>query len=531
MIKITNDTSTLNGSLLEMKDQLIYELGEQGVTASYDSSTGLLGLIHKISEIVPVTPTLTLTSNKNVLSYYDSETATLTATHSRGAGKTVEIYDAIDGTKIGDATDNGDGTYSYTYSSSGVGDISMTATSGTLESNAVTIEDCLYYNADQYTNTNAQIPITLPSNFMIDYQVKQTSTGYYGAYMQVGESNKGVLAGQQYSNKASIFDWGLSTTDRADVDFTFENNQWYHYKFTYDDGVFRLNIDNVPIVSYTKIYTTRDYVGVRTESNGIIKEVKIKPLPPSIDLTASSSILSYYDSETTTLTATHSAGSGRLVEIYDAVSGTKIGNATDNQDGTYSYTYNSTGVGDIQIIAKSGASESNIVTIEDCVLFDTMITDSGHWSLPSGSTMSISRDLNGTTLSAQKCWDFLNCDYVFDLPFEIEFEFVSSSGWQSTGYGISNSTHYELLWYDTNIKGYRYVNANGNETYNKTLSAPVEGDKFKVVLTSTTETWYKNNDVIVSLSYSPTQVDPVFYFALCGSGAVEKIKNVKIKAI
>lgn len=46
-----NDLSTLNGALLEMKDQLIYELGEKGVTASYSSSDGLLGLIGKISEI------------------------------------------------------------------------------------------------------------------------------------------------------------------------------------------------------------------------------------------------------------------------------------------------------------------------------------------------------------------------------------------------------------------------------------------------------------------------------------------------
>ena len=48
---MSNDTSTLNGSLLEMKDQLIYELGQKGVTASYDSSTGLLGLIGDISNI------------------------------------------------------------------------------------------------------------------------------------------------------------------------------------------------------------------------------------------------------------------------------------------------------------------------------------------------------------------------------------------------------------------------------------------------------------------------------------------------
>ena len=48
---MTNDLSTLNGALLEMKDQLIYELGQKGVTASYDSSTGLLGLIGEISNI------------------------------------------------------------------------------------------------------------------------------------------------------------------------------------------------------------------------------------------------------------------------------------------------------------------------------------------------------------------------------------------------------------------------------------------------------------------------------------------------
>ena len=48
---MTNDTSTLQGSLDEMKDQLIDELGDKGVTATFDSSTGLLGLISKIGDI------------------------------------------------------------------------------------------------------------------------------------------------------------------------------------------------------------------------------------------------------------------------------------------------------------------------------------------------------------------------------------------------------------------------------------------------------------------------------------------------
>ena len=48
---MTNDTSTLSGSLDEMKDQLISELANKGVTATFSSTTGLLGLIDKIGDI------------------------------------------------------------------------------------------------------------------------------------------------------------------------------------------------------------------------------------------------------------------------------------------------------------------------------------------------------------------------------------------------------------------------------------------------------------------------------------------------
>lgn len=48
---MVNDLTTLDGSLTEMKDQLITELDGKGVTASYSSSTGLLGLISKIGDI------------------------------------------------------------------------------------------------------------------------------------------------------------------------------------------------------------------------------------------------------------------------------------------------------------------------------------------------------------------------------------------------------------------------------------------------------------------------------------------------
>ena len=46
-----NDLTTLSGALLEMKDELIYQLGQKGVTASYSSTDGLLGLIGRIADI------------------------------------------------------------------------------------------------------------------------------------------------------------------------------------------------------------------------------------------------------------------------------------------------------------------------------------------------------------------------------------------------------------------------------------------------------------------------------------------------
>lgn len=48
---MTNDLTTLDGALDEVKDQLISKLGNKGVTTSYNSSSGLLGLVSQISNI------------------------------------------------------------------------------------------------------------------------------------------------------------------------------------------------------------------------------------------------------------------------------------------------------------------------------------------------------------------------------------------------------------------------------------------------------------------------------------------------
>lgn len=102
------------------------------------------------------TASLSLVSDKSVLSYADSESATLTATYSGGSGATVQLYDSDD-TLIGTMTDNDDGTYSYTYASTGVGDVGFYAKTGDTVSSTVSIEDCNFFNTLTDSSADAHL--------------------------------------------------------------------------------------------------------------------------------------------------------------------------------------------------------------------------------------------------------------------------------------------------------------------------------------------------------------------------------------
>ena len=92
--------------------------------------------------------TLVLTSDKSVLSYADSDSCVLTATYtgSTVAGHTVKLYDASDDSLVATMVDNGDGTYSTTYVSQGVGDIGFYAVSGNFVTEIYSIHDYWYYS-------------------------------------------------------------------------------------------------------------------------------------------------------------------------------------------------------------------------------------------------------------------------------------------------------------------------------------------------------------------------------------------------
>ena len=130
-------------------------------SSTYSSVTSSTGSI-VVSDVppVPVVTSVGLSADKSILSYADSESATLSATvldqsSQPMSGVTVEFFNGS--TSMGTADTNSSGIATKTYASTGAGDLLFTASVGTISSETYTVEDCIFYGL----NTNA---FTIPSN-------------------------------------------------------------------------------------------------------------------------------------------------------------------------------------------------------------------------------------------------------------------------------------------------------------------------------------------------------------------------------
>ena len=179
---MTNDTNTLNGALRELGETMAANLTQQGVSSTWDE--GLTTLAGKILNISPgPTPTpasITLTSDKSILSYADSESATLSATVKDSSsqvmeGVTVEFFNGS--TSMGTATTNSSGVATKSYASAGSGDVSFTAGVGSLVSETYVVEDCLVYDPLTSSSGKWTIPSGVTSNYSSDGW-KATASAY-----------------------------------------------------------------------------------------------------------------------------------------------------------------------------------------------------------------------------------------------------------------------------------------------------------------------------------------------------------------
>ena len=136
-------------------------IGSHSCTAVYDEYTSNVVTVTVSDVPVPSYDGVSLTSDKSILSYADSDSCTLTAQLLDGSssasvsGVTVEFFNGS--TSLGTAETNSSGVATKVYSSAGVGDISLTAEAGTFVSETYSIEDCWYYN-DGTNTTSLECP-------------------------------------------------------------------------------------------------------------------------------------------------------------------------------------------------------------------------------------------------------------------------------------------------------------------------------------------------------------------------------------
>ena len=299
---------------------------------------------------------LTLTADKSILSYQDSDTCTLTATLTGKniSGKTVEFFSG--NISIGSAITDSNGVATLTYASQGIGDVSLSASVGTLTSETYEIEDCIHYWTN-LPNGDTTINYSLPSSFKMEFRIYATELNHgidNLAFIRFNNGS-GPFIGKATQRNGTIYYFNRTLGDmtaNTDCDFV----------FTYNNGSSSLTDGTI---TKTSKQTVSSIFSIESDSYSYFKYIKIKPLYSEITLTADKSILSYQDSDTITLTATLTGDNvaNKTVGFFNG--DTSLGTSVTDSNGIATFTYESQGIGNMSLTAQTGNLVSEIYDIVD----------------------------------------------------------------------------------------------------------------------------------------------------------------------
>ena len=223
-------------------------------------------------------------NSKTVLSAYDSDSATFTAQLQDNNDNNVSISGITitfknGSTTLGTGTTNASGlaTCSTSYSAVGAGDLSFTATDGSILSQTYSLEDCEYYNTSTYSSeTTVNLPITASTSCKVEFDLIKTQSTT-GAFIRVGDDGNnclqvGLLGSGNYG--FMVQHNGSTVTSQYSTNLS---NGTFHTVLTYDNGSITYVINNqTKTYNYTQPLTK--LLNYAIWNNGTIKNMKIKPL-------------------------------------------------------------------------------------------------------------------------------------------------------------------------------------------------------------------------------------------------------------
>ena len=535
---------------------------------------------------------ISLSSDKNILSYADSESCTLSAQLTDNQSSvaiedetvTFTIYDANDDSIITSLIGNTDSTglADVFYSSNGIGDIYVKASVGNIISSEVYIEDCTYWNETETTRiTNGStiydndMSVALPSKCEISFDecsIKSGSGGQHRFFLLPKSQYRSNIAQPQsaiyFDNETNnnVHTFGKRENDST-IEFIRESDSLGSYhtiKYIVDGTTVQMYFDDAlkttQTLSWISNYSDYCLSMIRWSADGIskIKNVKIKPLTRpfnNISLTSDENILSYADGDTCTLTAqltkngSPSLIEGETVSFYNGA--TLLGTDDTDSNGIATLTYTSAGIGDINVSAEVEDITSNTVSIEDCIRYDNATSDkTSNYSRRNLNTFtfnsehyeayrSVGTSLTSTFYSPIYADDTLPSDFEMSVMYKASnmnselIEFIIASTHPTTYNGAT-----ELGLVVTDARRGLFHRVSGSATW-YTESSTLSNDAWytfylKVEGTTVTGTILDSNDDIV---YTSTQtisaVQNYKKWSIINGGNSRTLffKNLKIKPL
>jgi hypothetical protein len=236
---------------------------------------------------------LELIDGSQILSYADeqstpnSQYATLETQLMNGdspaaiSGVTVAFYNYADENNpvlLGSDDTDSTGKASFTYHSSGVGDVPIKAKVGRILTKTYDVEDCTYYNPDEIS-TNTDLNIILPNApFIAVFDMKRESSSSYPTLTFGVDDNNRVGFGVTRASGKCGLSYQVNGT-RTTLLETSNNasTSYFTSEYSYDNGLHTYKTLGESI-NYTGTSFSMDKLVTAYANSGKIKNIKIKPL-------------------------------------------------------------------------------------------------------------------------------------------------------------------------------------------------------------------------------------------------------------
>lgn len=255
--------------------------------------------------VINAPTSLVLEADKSILSNYDNDNCTLTATLYDNNNTPMEGLMVV--FKNGDivldtiTTDSG-GVATYTYNSQGVGDVTITAECMNL-TEIYSIEDCSYYNTNEVSRTTTNgstiydnnLSMSLSSNCEISYEIWSDNSNISGEHryflLPLSQYNSGTTQPQY----ALFFDQkggdhgGIGKRENNSTvtflnNFNCTGNTYHIIKYVKNGTLVKMYVDDelkvTETISWIDNYSNYSLSMMRWTSKGTskIRNVKFKPL-------------------------------------------------------------------------------------------------------------------------------------------------------------------------------------------------------------------------------------------------------------